>query len=73
MGHVWSEYVAPDTTPLRDKPSQFDPHFGFSTPRREKSNVLLIRFSLYVIYINILFRNDCLTSRNGISQSSIRC
>lgn len=49
MGHVWSEYVAPDTTPLRDKPSQFDPHFGFSTPRREKSNVLLIRFSLYVI------------------------
>lgn len=39
MGHVWQEYAAPDTTPLRDKPSQFEPHFGFSTERREKSNV----------------------------------
>lgn len=39
MGHVWSEFVAPETTPLRDKPSQFETHFGFTTERREKSNV----------------------------------
>ncbi|XP_008187501.1 NADH dehydrogenase [ubiquinone] 1 beta subcomplex subunit 7 isoform X1 [Acyrthosiphon pisum] len=39
MGHTWSEYVAPETTPLRDKPSQFEPHFGFSTERREKKMI----------------------------------
>lgn len=42
MGHTWSEYISPETTPLRDKPSQFDPHYGFSTERRQKSILSLL-------------------------------
>lgn len=41
MGHTWSELVDPETTPLRDKQSQFEPHFGFATERREKSNTYI--------------------------------
>lgn len=51
MGHSWSEFVAPETTPLRDKPSQFEPHFGFSTARREKSNFYII---LWIIFLYLL-------------------
>lgn len=58
MGHVWSEYVEPEVTPLRDRPSQFEPHFGFSTPRREKSNAFLqynvkTRFIMHCLNSNV--------------------
>lgn len=57
MGHTWSEYVTPETTPLRDKPSQFDPHYGFTTHRREKSNSFLNIFKTIFLCItnNIIF------------------
>jgi len=44
MGHAWSEFINPETTPLRDMPSQFEPHYGFATERREKSNILQLYF-----------------------------
>lgn len=62
MGHTWSEYVAPETTPLRDKPSQFEPHFGFSTERREKSNVSNTRwrYKFHCAFYNVLhFELNC--------------